>query len=134
MVRPFERHVQIVYIITKMSENFLRVKRDILRDMKETSQHTQESWANIMLKHTQYLETVEDQNSFWNFILNPTDERGYVNPTFTTYNSDDVVVESIQKLSVYDKDDEKSGPIEITLENEKQRDGLTMYIKTKQVV
>ena len=54
----------------------LSVKRDILLDMKEISFHTQESWANIMLKHAQYLTTEEDQISFWNFILNPSDERG----------------------------------------------------------
>ena len=51
-----------------MSKNFLRVKRDILRDMKE-GHHTQESWAKIMLEHTPYLKTDEDQKAFWNFIL-----------------------------------------------------------------
>ena len=118
-----------------MSENFLRVKRDILLDMKETPQHTQESWANIMLKHTQYLTTVEDQNSFWNFILNPADERDYVAPAFNSYNSEDVAIKQFQKLkiNVTDESDEKQEEVEITLKNTTHREGMTVYIQTKQV-
>ena len=108
-----------------MSENFLRVKRDILRDMKETPQHTQESWANIMLRNTQYLTTVEDQNSFWNFILNPADERDYVAPEFISYNSEDVAIKQFQKLKLHvtDESDEKMDDVE----------RMTVYIQTKQV-
>ena len=116
-----------------MSKNFLRVKRDILRDMRETAHHTQESWANIMLEHTQYLTTTEDQQSFWNFILNPNDERDYVAPKFDTIDSTDVVIEKIQKMSVVEECDEKMGDVEITLENTEHRDGLTSFIKVRQV-
>ena len=116
-----------------MSKNFLRVKRDILRDMKETAHHTQESWANIMLQHTQYLTTTEDQKSFWNFILNPNDERDYVAPKFDTYDSADVVIEKYQKMSVVEEGDEKMEEVEITLENTQHREGMTVYIHTKQV-
>ena len=73
-----------------MSKNFLRVKRDILRDMKETGHRTQESWAKIMLEHTPYLKTDEDQEAFWNFILNPSDDREYKSPQFCKYDSEDV--------------------------------------------
>ena len=83
-----------------MSDNFLRVKRDILKDMKDISYHTQESWAEIMLKHSQFLTTVEDQQSFWNFILNPSDERDYVSPNFYTYDPNDVAIKEFQKLTV----------------------------------
>ena len=110
-----------------MSDNFLRVKRDILKDMKDISYHTQESWAEIMLKHSQFLTTVEDQQSFWNFILNPSDERDYVSPKFYTYDPNDVIIQKFQKLSIAVEDDEKDS-IEITLKNEEVRNGLTSYI------
>ena len=117
-----------------MSENFLRVKRDILRDMREISHHTQESWATIMLEHTQYLTTDDDQKSFWNFILNPTDERDYVPLQFTTYDSENVVIEPFQKLTITDVGDEKMEDVEITLENKVHRDGMTSFIEVKPVV
>ena len=81
-----------------MSKNFLRVKRDILRDMKE-GHHTQESWAKIMLEHTPYLKTDEDQKAFWNFILNPSDDREYKSPQFCKYDCEDVVVPKFQTPS-----------------------------------
>ena len=113
----------------QMSENFLRVKRDILLDMKEISFHTQESWANIMLKHTQYLTTEEDQISFWNFILNPSDERGFVPPKYEPYDPMDVTIQKLQTFRV--DDDEKTE--EITLQNKQHREGMTMYIDTRQI-
>ena len=127
--------IQFNCVINKrMSENFLRVKRDILRDMREISHHTQESWATIMLEHTQYLTTDDDQKSFWNFILNPTDERDYVPLQFTTYDSENVVIEPFQKLTITDVGDEKMEDVEITLENKVHRDGMTSFIEVKPVV
>ena len=116
-----------------MSKNFLRVKRDILKDMHETGHHTQESWAKIMLEHTRFLKTKEDQESFWNFILNPNDDRDFKTPTFLKYNSEDeIVIPKLQKLTVNGTDqDEKME--DITLENEERRNGLTSYINVKQV-
>ena len=116
-----------------MSKNFLRVKRDILRDMKETGHHTQESWAKIMLEHTPYLKTDEDQEAFWNFILNPSDDREYKSPQFCKYDCEDAVVPKFQTITVKEVDDEKSGDVEITLENEEFRNGFTTYIKVTQV-
>mgnify|MGYP003707644469 FL=1 len=114
-----------------MSENFLRVKRDILADMAGISHHTQESWAKIMLEHTAFLKTEEDQKSFWNFILNPNDDRKYNAPTFIAYNSEEVVIPEFQTIQIKDKDDEKFE--EITLKNEEYRNGLTSYIKVTPV-
>ena len=111
-----------------MSQNFLRVKRDILKDMKDISYHTQESWAEIMLKHSQFLKTDEDQQSFWNFILNPSDERDYKSPEFYTYDPMDVVIPKFQTLTVKDVGDEKMGETEITLKNEEFRNGMTSVI------
>ena len=118
-----------------MSKNFLRVKRDILRDMKETGHHTQESWAKIMLEHTRYLKTDEDQEAFWNFILNPSDDREYKAPQFCKYDSEDATVPKFQTLTVKNVGDcdEKMEDVEITLENEEFRNGLTSYIKVTQV-
>ena len=114
-----------------MTENFLRVKRDILADMAGISHHTQESWAKIMLEHTAFLKTEEDQKSFWNFILNPKDDRKYTAPTFLTYNSEEVVIPEFQTIQIKDTDDEKME--EITLKNEEYRNGLTSYIKVTPV-
>ena len=116
-----------------MSKNFLRVKRDILKDMHETGHHTQESWAKIMLEHTRFLKTKEDQEAFWGFILNPNADRDFKTPTFLKYNSyEKIVIPKLQKLTINDTDqDEKME--DITLENEERRNGLTSYINVKQV-
>ena len=97
--------------------------------MAGISHHTQESWAKIMLEHTAFLKTEEDQKSFWNFILNPNDDRKYKAPTFMTYKSEEVVIPKFQTIQV--KDDEKFE--EITLKNEESRNGLTSYINVTQV-
>jgi len=115
-----------------MSENFLRTKRDMLKDIADISHHTQESWAEIMLRHSQFLKTEEDQKSFWNFILNPTDERGYVAPEFYKYHPENVVVQQFQQLTIPDEGDEKNQ--EITIKNTETRNGLTSYISVTQVV
>mgnify|MGYP001036840755 FL=1 len=112
-----------------MSKNFLRVKRDILKDMADIAHHTQESWAEIMLKHSQFLTTVEDQQSFWNFILNPSDERDYKSPEFYTYDPMEVNIPEFQKLCIKGDDDEKME--EVTLKNVEVRNGLTSYISTQ---
>ena len=114
-----------------MSENFLRTKRDMLKDIADISHHTQESWAEIMLRHSQFLKTEEDQKSFWNFILNPTDERGYVSPAFFKYDPEKVVIPQFQKLSIPSENEEKCA--EITLKNTETRNGLISYIRVTQV-
>ena len=111
-----------------MSKNFLRVKRDILKEMADIPHHTQESWAEIMLKHSQFLKTDQDQKSFWNFILNPADDRDYKAPEFYSYDPLKVEIPEFQKLCVMGDEDEKME--EITLVNEQFRNGLTCYIST----
>ena len=66
-----------------MSANFLRVKKDILADMQALSHVDGDAWADIMLRHSKYCVTEEDQISFWNFILNPFDNREFKNPEYT---------------------------------------------------
>jgi|TARA_B110001454_G_scaffold41216_1_gene40520 hypothetical protein len=111
-----------------MSKNFQRVKRDILSEMANSGSHTGESWAQIMLKNVCYLETDQDQQAFWNWIMNPQDVRDVPELTFKPYNPDSVLVEQFSKLSISSEDDEKSE--EITLNNTIHKNGLTTYVLT----
>ena len=102
----------------------------MLKDIADISHHTQESWTQIMLGHSQFLKTEEDQKSFWNFILNPADDRDYKPPEFYNYDATKVEIPEFQKLCVKgDENDEKIE--EITLVNEQVRNGLTCYISTR---
>ena len=112
-----------------MSKNFLRVKRDLLQEMADIPHHTQESWAEIMLKYSQFLTTEQDQQSFWNFILNPADDRDYKAPEFYKYDPLNVEIPEFQKMSIKSEEDEKME--ELTLVNEEVRNGLTCYISTR---
>ena len=107
-----------------MSANFQRVKRDMMEQMSGSHQ-TQESWAQIMLENTKYIQTTEDQKSFWNWILNPSDSREYKEPVFTTYDPTVVVTEKISKLTVVDEEDEKQTDRVVLLRNDVTRNGLT---------
>ena len=117
-----------------MSENFLRVKNTMLREMKETNFHTAESWANIMLQNTQYLTTVEDQKSFYNWILNPSDSREYQAPTFKKHNPDQILCEEFGKLTLVNKDDEKECEQTYEVTQQGTRNGMTQYITVESVL
>ena len=117
-----------------MSANFLRVKEDILRDIRETTCHTQDSWADILLKHSQYCVTKEDQQSLYNFILNPSNSREFVEPKYVDIpivNSVDI--NRFEKMVVNDPDEEKETETEINLKNEIYTRGGTSFIITKPV-
>ena len=117
-----------------MSANFLRVKRDILRDIKESSCHSQSSWADILLRHTKYCITKEDQQSLYNYILNPEDTRDFVNPTYEDIPLvDSVNINRFEKMLVSNPEDEKEQKTEIALENEIYTKGNTTFVITKPI-
>ena len=116
-----------------MSKNFERVKADILRDMKSTPYHTQDSWSSIILQNIQYLETEEDQKSFWDFMLNPAEARDIKASTFEKYDPEEVVVPKIATMVIHDKDDEKEGEIEVKITNKTVRNGMVQYILQENV-
>lgn len=72
----------ILHYYIKMSVNFQRVKRDILKEIQELPNLDGDAWADIILRNSRYCETDEDQISFWNFILNPHDKRDFVTPKY----------------------------------------------------
>ena len=115
-----------------MSANFQQVKRDILKDMKAIACHTPESWADIMIQNTQHLTTKADQESFWNWIMNPSESRDYKAPTFSEYDTNNVEVPEFQTMKVVDEEDEKSQECEIVLQNKTTRNGMTMFVETVQ--
>ena len=116
-----------------MSKNFERVKADILRDMKSTPYHTQDSWSSIILQNIQYLETEEDQKSFWDFMLNPAEARDIKASTFEKYDPEEVVVPKMATMVIHDKDDEKEGEIEVKMTNKIVRNGMVQYILQENV-
>lgn len=117
-----------------MSQNFLRVKKDILEDIKGSSCHTQSSWADILLRHSKYCVTKEDQRSLMNFILNPSDSREFVNPKYVDQEiQNSVDIHRFEKMFISDPNEEKSNSVEIELENEIFTRGNTTFIRTKTV-
>ena len=105
-----------------MSKNFERVKRDILKDMENTTIHTPESWADIMLQNTQYLKTVEDQQAFWEWIVNPNEERRK-KLDFANYDPNKLEVEQFQHFKVNDMD--------VNVKNTCTQNSLTTFIVTE---
>jgi hypothetical protein len=67
-----------------MSDNFNQVKNDILEDIRTLPHISGDAWADIILRHSKYCVTDEDQLSFWNFLLNPCNNRDFVKPKYTT--------------------------------------------------
>ena len=100
-----------------MSKNFERVKADILRDMASTPYHTQDSWSSIILQNIQYLQTEEDQKSFWEFMLNPAEARHIKKSTYDKYDPEKIVVPEMVKMKINDVGDEKEGDIEVVMTN-----------------
>jgi len=116
-----------------MSKNFERVKADILRDMASTPYHTQDSWSSIILQNIQYLQTEEDQKSFWEFMLNPAEARHIKKSTYDTYDPEKIVVPEMVKMKINDVGDEKEGDIEVVMTNKCVRNGMTQYILQENV-
>ena len=103
-----------------MSQNFERVKRDILKDMKELSYISGDAWADILLKHSKYCESDADQISFWNFILNPSDSRDFETPKYIT--SPEILEMTYTPQNVVSN--------KVKLENEYHQEGGTVFMKT----
>jgi len=93
--------------------------------MKSARSHDGESWANIMLTNSQRLTTGEDQKAFWNWIMDPTDERDQV-IEYTDCNTNEHIP---AVYTVQDDTDEKTQTIEC--HNTVTRNGLTTYIHTR---
>jgi len=110
--------------------SFERVKRNILRDIAGSRNHTAGSWANIMLNNTSRLTDVGEQEKFWNWMQNPEDDErpGVVCENFETH----CEIARPKYTSVpLDGGDEKSK--EVQLENEYKRNGSAMYVRVKPV-
>jgi len=113
-----------------MSTNFQKVKRKLLEDMKNTSQHTQKSWCDIMLRAANRCTTDDDQKDFFRFILNPNDSWDVTEPVFETIDpSKDVLIQKFQSMQL--KEEEKQSDIQ--LENVVHTNGGTTYINVRQV-
>ena len=52
---------------------FEKAQARIMRDMASIRVHDGMTWANIMLKHTTQLTSLEEQKKFWNWMTNPSD-------------------------------------------------------------
>ena len=107
-----------------MSKNFERVKRDIMKDMENTTIHSPESWADIMLQNTQYLKTEQDQQDFWNWIINPNADRRK-QLEFRKYNPNEIEIDQFQHFKVDDKD--------VTVKNTCTHNLLTTFIVTQPI-
>ena len=117
-----------------MSANFEKVKRKMILDMAGTTQHTQQSWADIMLRAARRCHTDEDQQDFFRFVLNPNDSWDVQEPTFHTIDSEsDVLIQTIQTMTVKDSEEEKQSDVDIKLENTIHTNGGTTYINVKPV-
>ena len=113
-----------------MSSNFAKVKRNMLREINESHSHSQQSWAEIMLRGASRCTTVEDQKEFFKFVLNPHDTYDVPEPTFTvldTPDETDVLIPKLQRM-IISSDDEKNGTVDMELETTEYRNGLTSYI------
>ena len=113
-----------------MSSHFEKVKSKLLKDIESGKVHNQISWANIILKHAAHIRTIEDQKSFWNFLMNPNDNYNYTEPKFEMVDlPEKVLIHKFEKMTVKDEEDEKTGVMDITLENTHHLNGLTSYIQ-----
>ena len=112
-----------------MSDNFKRVKRNMMRDIKGSPFHNAESWAHIMLQNIQYLTTVEDQKSFYDWILNPSDSREYTSPNYIPYDSESIICEQFGKMRVTNTDDEKESDALFDISQKETRNGMTSFIQ-----
>jgi hypothetical protein len=112
-----------------MSLFFTRVKAKMQKEIDSITQHTPESWADIMLRYSSLLITDEDQESFFNWILNPSDNLNFVPPHYKTIvPTEEVQIQTRQTVTVIDEGDEKNSEEEVELQVETRRNGLTEYI------
>ena len=117
-----------------MSTNFEKVKRKMIDEMKNTTQHTQASWADIMLRAARRCQTDEDQKDFLRFVLNPNDTWDVPEPVFQPIDSEgDVIIQKMQSMTVKDNEEEKQSEVDIKLENTIHTNGGTTYIIAKPV-
>ena len=115
-----------------MSANFEKVKRKMIADMENTTQHTQASWADILLKAARRCHTDEDQKDFYRFVLNPNESWDVPEPTFHTIDSEsDVLIQKTQTMTITDHEEEKQSDVDIKLENTIHTNGGTTYITVK---
>jgi len=115
-----------------MSANFEKVKRKLIADMAGTTQHTQESWADIMLRAARRCHTDEDQQDFFRFVLNPNESWEIQETTFMPIDSEpDVLIQKIQTMKVTNSEEEKQSEVEIKLENSIHTNGGTTFITVK---
>ncbi len=115
-----------------MSDFFTRVKTKMQKEIDSLDHHTPESWADIMLRYSSLLTTDQDQESFFNWILNPSDDLNFVPPHYKTIvPTEEVQIPTRQTVTVIDEGDEKSNETEIELEVETRRNGLTEFIVVK---
>ena len=117
-----------------MSANFEKVKRKLIADMAGTTQHTQESWADIMLRAARRCHTDEDQQDFFRFVLNPNESWEIQETTFMPIDSEpDVLIQKIQTMKVTNSEEEKQSEVEIKLENSIHTNGGTTFITVRPV-
>ena len=116
-------------IIKKMSANFRRVKNKMIREMKETPVHTQQSWADIMLRAAQRCTSDADQKDFFKFILNPNDTWDVPEPTFMEISTvGDIIIPKFQSMTIKDEGDEKNSSVEVEFTNTIRTNGGTTFI------
>ena len=114
-----------------MSKNFLRVKRKLVEEMEGTANHTQESWAQIMLRAAERCITDEDQKDFYRFVLNPSDAWDVTEPTFVSVvPTPNVLIKSFDTINVSSDEDEKE--CTVTLKNNVHTEGKIAYIHVTQ--
>ena len=101
----------------------------MLRDMKESPLHNAESWAQIMLQNTQYLKTIEDQKSFYDWIFNPSESREYTSPNYIPYDPETIICEKFGELRVTNTDDEKQSEACFEVTQTEVRNGMTSFIQ-----
>ena len=113
-----------------MSANFLKVRRKMQQEIKECPAHTQKSWADIMLRAAHRCRSDEDQKDFMRYILNPNDSWDVPEPTFMTIDTQpDVILRTVQSMTIKESEEEKECEIEVELQNEITTNGGTTFIK-----
>ena len=117
-----------------MSQNFRKVKRKMIQDIKDCAQHSQQNWADIMLRAARRCKTDEDQKEFFKFVLNPADSWDVQEPTFMNLvPSEEVNINTVQSMFISETDDEKESHTKIVMHNDVTTVGGTTYITVKPV-
>ena len=111
---------------------FERVKKDILLEMSGTQYHSGMTWADIMLRNSSRLVTLDDQKLFWKFLLDPEDQND-IKMSYDEVDPNAIVVSKGFTMTVTNENDEKEDTMEVQYENTVYREGLVSYIETKPV-